>query len=692
MGIGRSIGESLTGGRRFFLKLLGALGVVAASTEVACSSSEEDIGEGESNLDESSPDFIIVGSGAGGAPLAARLALAGYHVAVFEAGKDVRKKDVYRIPAFHAKSTEDPEMRWDFYVKHYDDAKLAEVGKDPKAHDQGILYPRAAAVGGCTAHNAMFTVYPHDSDWQDMADFLKDPSWEPEKMRRYFQILERNEYVGSPSNPDPNRVGTRPALLAETPNGHGFGGWLHTQRPDPSVALTDVKLVGILKGVASALNLGVITATAELVKLLARDLNSWSSDRDSTQGAFTVPLATKSGERSGPADFLYQTRDALDERRKRGEAKVGRVEIIDEALVTRVITETVDGKTRATGVEYRRGAHLYEADPNNPNEREKPPPMLAKREVILAGGAFNTPQLLMLSGIGPKGDLEKLGIDSVVDLPGVGKNLQDRYEVTVVSEFPTNFSALGNCTFGAPNDPCVVEWNTGHGGVYATNGIVCGVVKRSSGARKSGRGTTNPDLIIFGGPADFRGYKHGYSTDATKQKNRFTWAILKAHTGNTAGTVTLRSKDPTKSPEINFRYFDNGTASAAADDLKAVIDGVLLAREMNDAAHVLPLNPLEQTEVHPGRDKFPTEKELAGFVKREAWGHHASCTCRMGPDGDPDAVLDPRFRVRGVEGLRVVDASIFPKIPGFFIVTSIYMASEKAAETIITDNKATRPA
>jgi choline dehydrogenase len=96
---------------------------------------------------------------------------------------------------------------------------------------------------------------------------------------------------------------------------------------------------------------------------------------------------------------------------------------------------------------------------------------------------------------------------------------------------------------------------------------------------------------------------------------------------------------------------------------------------------------LIKREEGPGAD-CQTDDQLREFIKNEAWGHHASCTCKIGDDDDPLAVLDSRFRVRKTEGLRVVDASVFPKIPGYFIVTAIYMISEKASDVIIEDARA----
>lgn len=133
-------------------------------------------------------------------------------------------------------------------------------------------------------------------------------------------------------------------------------------------------------------------------------------------------------------------------------------------------------------------------------------------------------------------------------------------------------------------------------------------------------------------------------------------------------------------PLINFNSFDTGVTSnnAANKDLQAVIEGMEFSRKIFDS-----LVPLDGsfTEVWPGRSV--TGNNLKEFAKNEAWGHHASCTCPIGADSDPMAVLDSNFKVKGVEGLRVVDASVFPKIPGFYIAVPIYMISEKAADVIL---------
>jgi len=223
-----------------------------------------------------------------------------------------------------------------------------------------------------------------------------------------------------------------------------------------------------------------------------------------------------------------------------------------------------------------------------------------------------------------------------------------------------------------PGDPCYVDWQNGKG-VYTTNGSVLAVIKKSAPARP------DPDLFMFALAGYFRGYYPGYSKDVERTKNFLTWAILKAHTENTAGYVRLKSADPRQRPEINFKYFSEGN-DAAGQDLESVVAGVKFARSISKN------NTAIKQEVVPG-NAVQTDDQIRQFVKDNAWGHHASCTNRMGKASDPNAVVDSNFRVIGTQGLRIVDASVFPRIPGFFIVTPIYMIAEKATDVILADAK-----
>ncbi|RQM06375.1 hypothetical protein DH86_00001195 [Scytalidium sp. 3C] len=625
-------------------------------------------GEGAHAID--GYEYVVVGSGAGGGPLAANLARNGHKVLLLEAGDDQGSNLNYQVPAFHFKSTEDENMSWEFFVKHYADENLAKkdskmvwvtpegkqyVGLNPPSgsKQKGIFYPRAGTLGGCTAHNAMITIYPHEDDWSNLADLTGDPSWEPDNMRKYFEYLERCEYLPKGSS------------------GHGFNGWLGTSRGDLKLALGDLKVVSIINAAAAAMGHSLLDLVPEKVEqllgLLLRDVNSVARTRDKTEGIYQLPLAMSQGRRNGTREFLVETANKYP------------LEIRTGCLVTRVLfdQDSGGGAPKAVGVEFLEGKSLYRADPRSGSSAGGTKHrVVASREVILSGGAFNTPQLLKLSGIGPKEELEKFDIPVVRDLPGVGTNLQDRYEVPIVSKIKEDFPITAKCTFGKPGDPCLEEWEE-HTGPYQSNGLPVGIVKKSKFA------DTDPDLFIFGGPALFRGYYPGYSPLTTSDHKHFTWAVLKAHTHNQSGTVMLASTDPRDTPLIDFNYFPAEETQNTERDLDAVVEGVKFARRIMDDVLPVVTGPID--EESPGRKSTSSIDQVKEFIRSEAWGHHASCTCPIGKDGDPNAVLDSRFRVRGVSNLRVVDASVFPRIPGFFIVVPVYMMSEKATDVLLED-------
>jgi choline dehydrogenase-like flavoprotein len=293
--------------------------------------------------------------------------------------------------------------------------------------------------------------------------------------------------------------------------------------------------------------------------------------------------------------------------------------------------------------------------------------------VILCGGAFNTPQLLMLSGIGSAAALADKDIPLRVDLPGVGRNLQDRYEVGVVHRMAADWTLLTGARFDR-TDALWRDWNRSPpSGMYVSNGAAIAVAKRAP------RSQGPRDLFFMALLARFRGYYPGYSDAVRTQHNYLTWAVLKAHTTNAAGTVTLRSRDPLDPPLVNFRHFEEGDGDPAAD-LDAMVHAIRFARRM---ARPLHRDGLIAAEEEPG-PAVNTPAEIAQYVRDNAWGHHAACTCAIGPR-QTGGVLDGDFRVHGVDGLRVVDASVFPRIPGIFIACAVYMIAEKAAEVIHRD-------
>jgi choline dehydrogenase len=518
---------------------------------------------------------------------------------------------------------------------------------------KGLYYPRGASLGGSTTVNAMIALYPDNGDWDAIQAMTGDASWNSSAMRTYFERLENARYAKH---------------LRGNPERHGFKGWLPLEMAGTKRNLfKDTWLTRyVTSRVRGEKNGDRFAAAAENLEEFDVDPNSWSFVRERREGLADPPRASDNGARSGPRQLILDTAAAHPDK----------LTIRTDCLVTRLLFSETEAN-RVIGVEYLEGAHLYGASwlaeqfSSRTGVRKQ---VFAKREVVVAAGAFNSPQLLMLSGIGPKAELERHKIPVRIRLEGVGRNLQDRLETGVVCKLPFEPNLYKGCTWGEEGDPCLVEFNTGApDGQYRSRlSRQMYIIKRSSADREV------PNLVIFGFTGRFRGYYHP-SRVPQAGKDEFTWFTLSGHTQNTAGTVTLKSASPRDTPEINFNNFDDGNDQGGVD-LEALLSGVKMARRLAASG----ADGSAEGEISPGPD-CKSDDDLRRFIKNEAWGHHASCSNKMGPANDPMAVVDSRFRVHGTRGLRIVDASVFPRIPGLFIVIPIYMIAEKATDVILED-------
>ncbi|OKH45245.1 choline dehydrogenase [Calothrix sp. HK-06] len=292
--------------------------------------------------------------------------------------------------------------------------------------------------------------------------------------------------------------------------------------------------------------------------------------------------------------------------------------ITTRALVTRLLFEG----TRTIGVEYLHEGTLHQVRVNY--------------EVILSAGAFDSPKLLMLSGIGNPEHVQGLGIPVVVDLPGVGQNLQDHPIVPVVHK-------------------ATQDLHTASTSSIAEAGLFLHTQDNLDAA---------PDLQFLFGPIVFAppGYDHSGSG--------FTSLVCLTHPQN-IGSVSLRSPDPKNAPIIRMNYLQSEA------DVQKLVVGIKLMRQL---FHTSVFNEFRGEELAPGADK-QSDEALEAYV-REACStvYHPVGTCKMGTD--PMAVVDPELRVYGVEGLRVVDASIMPTITTGNTNAPTIMIGEKAADLI----------
>lgn len=259
-------------------------------------------------------EYIVVGSGPGGGPVAANLAIAGYKVLLIDAGGDSGTDLTESLPALHLYSTELEDTRWNYFVNHYSDLERQKrdskmtyelpdgsfyVGLDPPADASplGVWYPRAGTLGGCSRHNALITIGAHDSDWENIATITNDSSWAAENMRSYFQGIEKNEYLPS-------------SII-----GHGFSGWLVTSLTSLSLVVEDLKLLSLILSAATAVGQSILASVVSTVTglghILTADINA--PGQASIAGLYQVPLSMKDNVRGGPRDFILDTANAVNE-------------------------------------------------------------------------------------------------------------------------------------------------------------------------------------------------------------------------------------------------------------------------------------------------------------------------------------------------------------------------------------------
>jgi choline dehydrogenase len=366
-----------------------------------------------------------------------------------------------------------------------------------------------------------------------------------------------------------------------------------------------------------------LTAAGELGIPSNADFNA-----ENQEGVGLYQVTQRNGKRHGAADAY------LNSARRRANLSV-----LTGAHATQVLME----KGRAVGVAYIRDGVSEEAR--------------AEGETILSGGTINSPQLLLLSGIGPADEIKKAGVQPAYDLPGVGKNLQDHVMVSVgyLCTKPVTLAS-------AESVPNLLKYFLFKRGPLVSNVAEAGIFLRTKSE------LVEPDLQLLFGPAYY--VNHGL----TPRKEHCFGFGPTLITPKSRGEISLRSTNPLAPPAIRANYLSTEA------DMRVVVHGVRLSREL---AHSRAFEAYRGAELHPGTNA-QTDAEIAEFVRREAETlYHPVGTCKMG--NDLMAVVDARLRVRGIEKLRVVDASIMPRIIAGNTNAPTIMIAEKAADMIRED-------
>ncbi|KAJ7901015.1 hypothetical protein B0H14DRAFT_1362814 [Mycena olivaceomarginata] len=577
-------------------------------------------------------DFVVVGAGPGGGPLAARLAESGFSVLVVDAGQNVETLDV-TIPAYSHFVLSDPVVALNYTIHDYP--------PDFEFQNNNTWYPRAQAVGGCAIHNALQnSVASLKPNFDFLEATFNDPSWKLDNMWDYFVRIERNLYLPQP-NPD-----------------HGFHGWLGTiGGPVTPSNGSDSQLNDITIGLAnSAPNV--------------LDINTRASPPNFTMTSLSLTV-NATNERSSVKERLHQVQ--RDHPQK--------LTFALGTLATRVLLCQPPGHLqapRAYGLQVAFNASLPVSNQFSGKIELDFTEYYARHEVIVSAGLFQSPQLLMLSGIGNKTDLESFGIETIVDLPGVGQNLRDNDEIPITWLLKQNPPA-GNCTFGTDPaiDPCLAAWDAAapkHDGTPYTQAVGFPTAL----VWKSADDLDDPDVLQYWVPA----WSMGYVSDPGFFTNGFSAITLKGH-ASSRGYVRLTGSHPQDLLDIQKLHFQPVDSPDIQKDLAALRGGIRTARQVVQLPHIA--EHILQ-EVNPGSDA-QTDEELNEYIFEHIFAHHGCCTNKMGADDDKYAVVDGRFRVRGVSSLRVVDMSSWPDAPGFFPTTPTYQLSEKAADLILQDTQ-----
>ena len=577
-------------------------------------------------------DYIVVGSGPGGSTIATRLALNNFKVLLIEAGPDY-DDGVTRTPIFWPSNQLNPKISVNFNPYLYSEEDNIK-----------IEYPRGMTLGGSAQINVMVAMTANPSEWDYIAQVTDDSNWNQEIIKNKYQNLTENCQYCTDGDDEKNT-----------------NGWLNIsieayQDPLP-LSKTNPVLDDLLKNVKPNYKFN-------------RNVNK---DNFYDSYFYTPESITESTGRRGSTYRRIKNVQSVEK---------SNLNVWTDTFVTKLI---IDPRTKeACGVEYVQGAYLYKASslasPSLNSNSIKKSSIYAKREIIVSGGQWMTPQLLQLSGIGDQNLLKQFGIKTIQDLPGVGVNQQDRAEATYVVKLKTNVNIAGirsvGCTYNTtPDDPCLIDYiQNPKTSYYSSNGGLFAMFRSTEPKLPN-----IPDTALIFLSVRFTGFRKNWVQESFQYPvgTYLSVVVNLARVQNDLGSVRIQSTDAFDTPLIQLNHFKGVNKQI---DINRHIQNIRYLRKLlldsSFAEYV-------DSEELPG-SHVQTDEELSKFIQEYVWGHHACCTAKMGnTKTDPLAVLNSKAQVKGIKNLRVCDISIFPKIPGYYPFMSVITACEKIADDII---------